>query len=445
MTTLTAIDLNGNCLEGTVLFCFVLFVVSSCAHVLLCYAMLCYRFLRAGSVPNSFCNLGGLDLIDFAGIAPPLACFPACMSTVTTLASGGATEGCPTDQENGLCGFIAATDIQVTSGYSQWACDVSGYPSTDPCAGGAVWPGLTCAGAAVPTGVDFDGVALSGSLPSAIGCLVALTKLGISNSNITGNDTADYYPYCSALNPCPFFSCMSIGTIPLEVGGLSALSRLTLSISSLHGTIPDALYNMSTLTILDLRENSLNGTIPSAVASLAALTRLRLGKNSLTGTLPSALGCLSNLALLSLIHNKFEGSIPDTVGQLSLMTALYLHHNSLTGTLPHAFGCLTQIEILYLGHNLLNGTIPPYCCLAFLSILTLSNCSFVGTVPSGMWFIPTLTRVALDGNSFTGTVQCDAWTVAKRLICSRVCSPQGRSIRDHALLFVYCSCRLSSP
>jgi len=52
----------------------------------------------------------------------------------------------PTFQDDGLCGFIAATNIVTISGYSQWICTTDRITSTDPCASGLIWNGLTCSG-----------------------------------------------------------------------------------------------------------------------------------------------------------------------------------------------------------------------------------------------------------------------------------------------------------
>ena len=44
---------------------------------------------------------------------------------------------------NPLCDIIAATNIQVITGYSQWSCNTAGVTSTTPC-NTPVWPGVSC-------------------------------------------------------------------------------------------------------------------------------------------------------------------------------------------------------------------------------------------------------------------------------------------------------------
>ena len=52
-----------------------------------------------------------------------------------------------TSQDIGICGFIGATDIASKSGFNEWACDTSGFTTTDPCTAG--WTGVTCASGVV--------------------------------------------------------------------------------------------------------------------------------------------------------------------------------------------------------------------------------------------------------------------------------------------------------
>ena len=67
---------------------------------------------------------------------------------------------CPTNQEIGLCGLIAATNIQTISGYSQWSCTTGGYTSTAPCTS-PVWAGISCNGIDVVS-ISIGGVGVTG-------------------------------------------------------------------------------------------------------------------------------------------------------------------------------------------------------------------------------------------------------------------------------------------
>ena len=129
------------------------------------------------------------------------------------------------------------------------------------------------------------------------------------------------------------------GTIPAELGELTALTYLELSRNALTGTIPFQLgQQLTSLTKLSLSENQLTGSIPSTIGDLApALNTLYLWSNRLTGTIPPQLGLLTGLTGLSLQSNQLTGSIPSALTRLVYLTDVFFHNNRLTGSVPSAF------------------------------------------------------------------------------------------------------------
>ena len=86
-------------------------------------------------------------------------CSPSCLSKFG-ISNVPAVSVCPSAQDvAGLCGFVAATNIQSISGYSSWSCSTAGYVNSNPCS--PLWPGITCVGNAV-TGISLTGLSLSG-------------------------------------------------------------------------------------------------------------------------------------------------------------------------------------------------------------------------------------------------------------------------------------------
>ena len=127
------------------------------------------------------CGLSNLDLLHFQG-NDGISCYAACLDTIAQLDSGNIL-ACPTDQDEGLCGFIAATDITSKSGYEAWSCNVSGLPSSDPCNanGSSIWDGLVCNGTQV--------ISLVLTTASVSGKLLSLsTKLPIYLVLLNHND-----------------------------------------------------------------------------------------------------------------------------------------------------------------------------------------------------------------------------------------------------------------
>ena len=149
------------------------------------------------------------------------------------------------------------------------------------------------------------------------------------------------------------------GSIPPELGKLSALTALKLSYNQLTGPIPPELGNLSALSLLNLGHNALTGSLPPELKKLSRLNTLHLFGNALTGPIPPELGNLSALQGLSLSGNKLRGPIPPELGNLSALTDLYLSRNQLTGPIPPELGNLSALQVLDLFHNEgLSGPLP---------------------------------------------------------------------------------------
>ena len=148
------------------------------------------------------------------------------------------------------------------------------------------------------------------------------------------------------------------GTIPTELANLGALTALGISGHQLTGAIPAALGSLTSLTSLDLSGNSLSGEIPSQLASLTALTSLDLSGNALSGEIPTQLGSLTALTQFYLNSNQLTGTIPTQLGSLTALTHLFLGGNQLTGSVPAQFASLTALDSLGICANYLTGALP---------------------------------------------------------------------------------------
>ena len=95
---------------------------------------------------------------------------------------------------------------------------------------------------------------------------------------------------------------------------------------------------------LSLYSNQLSGSIPPELGSLSAVEELYLNFNQLNGSIPPELGDLSSLEKLSLYSNQLSGSIPPKLGDLSNLTSLTLHANQLSGSVPAELGNLSALE-----------------------------------------------------------------------------------------------------
>lgn len=124
------------------------------------------------------------------------------------------------------------------------------------------------------------------------------------------------------------------GSIPADVGLLTALTVLELNENELTGALPSQIGVITALTTLTLEQNRLTGSIPTEIGSLTTLTNMQLGGNGLNGSIPSQIGLLTQLNTLGLNNNRFSGSIPDQFLALTSLSTFRVHANELTGVMP---------------------------------------------------------------------------------------------------------------
>ena len=171
------------------------------------------------------------------------------------------------------------------------------------------------------------------------------------------------------------------GTIPSWIGRLSALSYLEMQYSSLSGTIPSALGMLQNLQQLYLGQSFINnnnnnnnnmnnnmnmnnnnngqrmmmsvfsqgyltGTIPPQLGWLSRLQALDVGGNLLTGPIPTSLGYLNSLSTMSLTQSypsdQRNGVCVQGVNGECAPGGLTLSNNFLTGTVAGALKALTM-------------------------------------------------------------------------------------------------------
>ena len=105
------------------------------------------------------------------------------------------------------------------------------------------------------------------------------------------------------------------------------------------------------------------GTIPSEIGLLTALTKLWLCCNSrLTGSIPTEIGRLTKLTEASLSASSFSSTIPPELGTLTQLTSLTLYDNNLVGTIPVQLTRLTNLERFEVYRNEVTGVVPTGFC-----------------------------------------------------------------------------------
>ena len=180
------------------------------------------------------------------------------------------------------------------------------------------------------------------------------------------------------------------GSIPTELGSLTSLTELDLSVNDLSGSIPSQLGSLTSVAVLNLSYNGLTGAIPGGLGSMAALEELWLNDNSLSGYIPTGLGSLVGVVEVYLDNNDLTGSIPAEVGDMASLEVLYLSNNKLTGSIPSDLGDLSQLSELELSNNNLQGSIPSQIgdlseeASGSLYLLGICENQLTGAVPSDL-------------------------------------------------------------
>ena len=248
------------------------------------------------------------------------------------------------------------------------------YNSTD----GANWTNTWDLSQPIDT---WFGVSLNGA--GCVECLDMGGTASCSGNNTNGNNL--------------------VGTIAMELGNLSNLTKLTLFNNELSGSIPRELGNLSNLTWLELSLNDLSGDIPLELGNLSNLEFLSLSRNQLSGSIPRELGNLSNLESLSFNTNMLSGIIPLELGNLSKLEFLSLSGNMLSGNVPAELGNLSNLGTLWLYNNQLSGSIPAELGnLSNLGVLSLSGNMLSGNVPAELGNLSNLGTLWLYNNQLEG-------------------------------------------
>ena len=226
------------------------------------------------------------------------------------------------------------------------------------------------------TGLALGDNNLVGTLPDELGDLTALTTLYLWGNGLSG--------------PIP------------DLRSLTGLTTLSLSSNQLTGSIPASLGSLTSLHTLQLWGNGLSGPIPD-LSGLTELTTLSLSQNELTGPVPTWLGTLTKMVALYMWGNEFTGTIPDLSG-LSSLFELSLARNNLTGPVPAWLNGLTNLQGLWLNSNELTGSIPDLSALQGLFQLELSVNQLGGEIPASLGTLSELQILGLHENNLTGQI-----------------------------------------
>ncbi|KAL9160420.1 hypothetical protein ABFS82_08G198500 [Erythranthe guttata] len=200
-------------------------------------------------------------------------------------------------------------------------------------------------------------------------------------------------------------NCGIKGSVPLEIGDLSGIVRLSLTDNELSGNIPLSIKNMRKLQGLYLQNNDIGGFIPEGMCDLRSLVELRLSRNKFSGVIPECLGSIASLRSLSLDSNMFSSSIPSSVWGLNDLLELDLSSNSFSGFLPPEIGNLVSATLINLSINQLSESIPSTIGkLISLTNLSLANNFLEGSIPESIGSMISLVSLDMSYNNLSGSI-----------------------------------------
>ncbi|XP_055803535.1 LRR receptor-like serine/threonine-protein kinase EFR [Solanum dulcamara] len=269
------------------------------------------------------------------------------------------------------------------------------------------WIGITCGSRHQRViGLHISDMNISGTIPPQLGNLSFLVFLDLSLNNFHG-ELPPEFSHLRRLREIDLSYNNFTGEIPIGIATLPRLKGLSLAFNELlNGTNALSIFNISTLEYLDLGNAGLTGDFPSDLCRrVPRLKSLGLDSNMLSGRIPRTISECSELQLLWLKQNNFVGEIPREVGKLQLLEELHLSENKLQGTIPDEIGHLYSLKKLFIGKNELTGSIPlTIFNISSLEWLVMNANKLEGSLAREIGNLTMLTLLHLSDNDLTGVI-----------------------------------------
>lgn len=248
--------------------------------------------------------------------------------------------------------------------------------------------------------ISAQGHEWSGTLSKS---LSKLQVLSLSACNLSGPIDPSLVRLNKSLSVIRLDQNNLSASVPEFLGNFLNLTSLSLTSCELRGKFPDNIFKLPTLRIINLGNNRFLQGILGEFPDNGSLQSIVLSITNFSGELPDSIGRLTNLSRIELKNCNFSGLIPASMGNLTQLEYFDLSANSFVGSIP-SFTLAKNLTQLMLQHNHLNGTITStdWGNLLNLQILYLHNNSFQGSVPLSLFKLPSVEKIQLSYNQFTG-------------------------------------------
>ena len=200
-------------------------------------------------------------------------------------------------------------------------------------------------------------------IPSHLGRLTILKELVLIGCFV-GEIPTEIFGLTMLTALCINFANSPGGSIPASPGDLSYLKYWYFGYNGKKRLVDFWSCNRKAvlfkLTLARILRNTLDlsGSLPTEIGLLSAATEVYLGSNSLTGTLPTEVGLMTSLYYFGVSRNLITGTIPSELGLISGSFSLWLYDLDLTGTVPQELCDLSGLSL-----RITCGTIScPYDC-----------------------------------------------------------------------------------
>ncbi|WJX75016.1 hypothetical protein P8452_58598 [Trifolium repens] len=244
---------------------------------------------------------------------------------------------------------------------------------------------------------------LVGTIPSSIGLLTKLSLLSLPENHLTGK-IPPQIGNCKSLNQLHLYSNRLDGNIPTELGKLTELQDLELFSNQLSGEIPLGIWKIPSLEHLLVYNNTLSGELPVEMTELKNLKNISLFNNMFSGVIPQSLGINSTLLQLDFINNRFTGNLPPNLCFRRKLSILNMGINQLQGTIPRDVGRCPTLRRVILKQNSFTGPLPDFETNTNLLYMDISNNKINGSIPSSLGNCTNLTDLILPMNKFSGPI-----------------------------------------
>ncbi|KAG2595498.1 receptor-like protein 7 [Panicum virgatum] len=204
------------------------------------------------------------------------------------------------------------------------------------------------------------------------------------------------------------------GTIPSSIGKIRSLKRLGLDAPGFSGNLPSSIGELKSLNTLKVSGLNLVGPIPSWITNLTSLEVLKFSQCGLYGPIPSSIGHLMiKLKTFAVIQCKASGGIPPHIFNMTQLEELALGSNNFTGTVElNSLWRLPNLSLLDLSNNKIivlegqeNSSMVSFPNINFLKLASCSITKF----PSSLKHLNHYIGLDLSNNQMHGGIPQWVW------------------------------------